>query len=276
MSGLSWEAIKKWGSFLLPVIGTGIIMATANASAPQPYKLGPPGAYFSDAKSLKLLATALAGDLAGARQLVAEGADPNDEGPKSNASQRLRLLHYAIAAKNGPALDILLAVGADPELVVAGSGRAFIFALHWDNVEMLARLLDARPVTSLSHSTLKTLLFEAVVMSRQRCLALLLQRGAPIDLPNSAGYTIFMKAIDTGDFALAEWILQQGASVTNVTVAGVTPAYSLQNTLERVRPGTPAQQHLLRIKSLMAARGAVFPAPGPEAVRAQSGVAKPG
>jgi len=253
---------------LLPSIGI-IIMTSISASSAPVFKLNAPKEYFGDPKTLNLLAASLAGDLAKARQLVAEGANPNEEGPRSNPNNRLRLLHYAIAANNPRAVKVLLAVGADPELSAQGFGRSFLFALTLKNVEMLSLLLDLRPIATLSRDTIDYLLFDTVTDNSPQCLELLLKRGAPIDFRDKSGYTVMMRAIDAQDYEMAEWLLKQGASVHIEAKGGMTPAYSIQYDLQKFKPGSPTYNKVLHLKKLMEERGAIFPAASPEEVRAK-------
>jgi len=259
---------------MLRTLGLSIglmLMMTGTSGAAPVFKLKAPAEYFSDAKTLALLNAALAGDLARARQLVVEGANPNDEGPKDKPN-RIRLLHYAIAANSAQALKVLMAVGADPELKAEGFGRPFLFAMTLENVEMLSLLLDIRPIKSLSRQTLKLMLFESVRQPCPRCLELFLKRGAPIDFPNGAGDTILIDAMDAQDYDLAEWILLQGAAVVREpTLSGTTPANTVQFHLNKFIPGSPTYNKVLHLKQLMEARGAVFPALSPKEIRESRG-----
>ena len=85
-------------------------MATTAFAAPA-FHLKEPRAYFSDEKVLALLDAAISGDSAKAKQMVGASADPNAEGPQGSGG-RIRLLHYAIAAKNSGAAAILMAAMA--------------------------------------------------------------------------------------------------------------------------------------------------------------------
>ena len=71
---------------------------------------------FFQGQPLALLQAALAGDAALARQLVAQGVDPNSHGPAAESKNvpQLTLLNYATGLQNERAMAILLAVGADP------------------------------------------------------------------------------------------------------------------------------------------------------------------
>ena len=244
-------------------------MITSNASGAPSFKLKTPKDYFSDQKARDLLSAALAGDLKQAKQLVACGANPNEEGPRNNPYNRIRLLHYAIAAKNQRAVNVLMDVGADPELSAQGFGGAFDFAMTLQDLEMLSMLLDLRPIKTLSKDTIEDLLFESVTDNCPKCLELFLKRGAPIDFQDGSGYTVMMRAIDAQDFGMAEWLLREGASVHIEAKGGMTPAYSIQYDLQKFRPGSPTHDKVLHLKKLMEERGAVFPAPSPAEVKAK-------
>lgn len=237
------------------------------------FKLKGPQEYFINEKDQQLLAAAMGGDLTKAQQLVTQGANPNEEGPPSNKYNRLRLLHYAIAANNQRAVKILMMVGADPELVAIGYGGAFDFAMTLDDAKMLSFMFDLRPIMSLKKDSVDDLLAEAVIKKRQRCLELFIQRGAPIDQQDSAGYTIMMRAIDTHNYELAEWLILKGASVYIVAKSGMTPAYSIEYDLRKYKPGSPPYKKVQHLMKLMEERGAKFPATNPVDIR--EGRAKP-
>lgn len=244
-------------------------MMMTNVNGAAAFILNAPQEYFADTQSLALLSAALEGNLAKAQQLVAAGANPNDEGPRDNQYNRLRLIHYAIAANNGRAVKILMAAGSNPELDAEGFGSAFLFAMTLQNMEILSQMLDARPIDTLSKDTLEDILFQSVSRPCRKCLELFLKQGAPIEFPDGSGYTMLMRAIDAQDYELAEWLLQQGASVHVESNGGMTPAYSVQYDLQKFKLGTPTYNKVLHLKSLMEARGAVFPALSPKQVKAR-------
>lgn len=266
---MSQKVAKTVKRLLLLMWCIGVVMI-ADETQSSPFKLNPPQYYFQDSKDLALLEAALQGNNTKARELVTKGADPNAEGPASNRSNRLRLLHYAIAKNSTEAVTVLVSVGADPEIdTIGGAGSPFHFTLSLDSIEMLSLLLDLRPVQLLSDDTIRHLLFESVVLSRPRCLELLLKKGVPVDFLDKSGHTIMMRAMDAQDFDLAEWLILNGASVHTEANGGMTPAYSIQYDLQKFRPGTPTHDKVLRLKKLMEKRGAVFPAPSPAEVRAK-------
>jgi hypothetical protein len=266
-----YSRLRRAFYFVLLTIGVTVMFSFTATAAPS-FDLKAANYYFEESKSLALLDAAMAGKLATAKDLVAKGADPNAEGPLHNPHNRLRLLHYAIAAHNGQAVRVLVEVGADPELnTIGGGGPAFLFAVTLDNVDMLSLLIDLRPIKELSNEMLRHLLFESVIRSRPRCLDLLLQKGAPIDFRDKSGYTVMMRALDAQEYDLAEHLILQGASVAIEAKGGMTPAYSIEYDLQKFKPGSPTYNKVLHIKKMMEERGAVFPALSPAEVRAKRG-----
>ncbi len=245
-----------------------MVTSTSATEAPT-FKLGAPKTYFDDPKTLALLEAALAGDFARARELVADGVSPDTEGPKDNPYNRLRLLHYAIAAGSVPAIRTLIRVGANPELDTQGAaGLPLLFAETLDKSELLSLMLDLRPVDTFSAQTRKLLMFHAVAEGRPRCLAVVLKHGVPIDLADDAGGTVLIRAIDAQDYDLAIWLLQQGASAT-IRPRDMTAAWSIEFHLKKFVPGSPMYLKVLQLKELAAQKGAVFPAKSPAQYRAE-------
>lgn len=257
---------RVWCS--IKIIGA-ISMMTSCVNAGSSFDLRPPQHYFQDTKTLKLLSAAMAGDATAAKEYVAVGADPNDEGPLDSDYIRLRLLHYLIAAKKPDAVRILLNVGADPELSVRGYGNAFLFTITLDYPEMMTMLLDFRPLKTLHIETVEDMMFVSARHNCISCLEHLLDRGAPIDYPDGADFTIMMRAMDAENYDLVQSLLLRGASVHIETTCGITPAYSVQFHLNKYKVGTPTYNKVLRLKELMQERGAKFPALTPAEVRAK-------
>lgn len=240
------------------------------ASPPAPvFKLAAPATYFDNAADRALLEAALAGDLARARDAVAHGASPEAEGSRDNPYNHLRLLHYAIAADSEPAIRTLISVGASPESVALGSaGLPLLFAETLDRPELLSLMLDLRPVGSLAPRTLEIMMSHAVMEDRPRCLAVLLQHGVPIDIPDDAGGTILTSAIDAQDYDLARWLIEQGASVT-IDAHDVSMAWTIEFHLRKYVPGSPTYAKVLLLQQMAQARGAQFPAKSPKQRRAE-------
>jgi hypothetical protein len=272
-----WRWLRPACLAALTLTGSLTMALPMPPSLPAPtFKLDAPAAYFDDALTQSLLSAALAGDLTQAKEAVARGASPDAEGPKSNPYNHLRLLHYAIAAGSVHGIRTLLAVGADPEIETLGSaGLPLLFAESLDKPELLSLMLDLKPVDTLLPRTKKLLMFHAVSERRPRCLAVVMKHGVPIDYPDDAGQTVFMRALDGQNYELAKWLLEQGASVT-IDAHDMTVAWSLQYDLDRFAPGSPTYQKVLELKQMAEQRGAQFPAKSPKQRREERKAASGG
>ncbi len=275
------RALRRWlraaSLAALALTGSSIMALPLPPSLPAPkFKLATPAAYFDDAPTQSLLAAALAGDLARAKDLVARGASPDAEGPKDNPYNHMRLLHYAIAAESVSGIRTLLAVGANPEVDTQGSaGLPLLLAETLDKPELLSLMLDLRPVDTLAPRTKKLLMFHAVAEGRPRCLAVVMAHGVPIDYPDDAGNTVLMSAIDTQDYDLAAWLMEQGASVT-VVAHDRTIAWSLEFHLAKYKPGSPTYEKVLMLRQMAEQHGAQFPAKSPKQRREERKAASSG
>lgn len=251
-------------------LSDGAVMGFFDYKQPSQYKLQKPEYHFSDPAVQSLVKAALAGDKETALKLVADGVDPNAQGttePGSNFG--FSPLHYAIAAGSSQGIRLLVELGANPELKAKNMGMPLLFAIILNNVDILSLLLDLKPVDKLSPTTQQHLLFESARRDAPACLELLLQRGVPLDIKDSAGYNLFLRALDMQYFDLALWLLKRGSAIDFLAGGDLSPAYSVQFDLERMKEGSLKKQLLLEIKQLMQTKGAVFPAESPDQIRAR-------
>ncbi|PWC34657.1 hypothetical protein TSO352_24790 [Azospirillum sp. TSO35-2] len=244
-------------------------MAFFQQGKPTEVSVKPTAHYFTDAATRALVDAALAGDLARAKQAMAAGGDPNARGAVPPGSPTgFSPLHYALAVDNEPAVRILVALGADPEREAGDMGMPLLFAITRNDPKQLALLLDLKPVDRLAERTQQHLLFESARRNAPGCLELLVQRGVPVDVKDSVGYTLLLRSIDMGDLDLTLWLLQRGAAAEFHTPNGMSPAYSIEFELNN-KGGSPERRaKLIEIMRVMKERGAVFPAVDPKEYRA--------
>jgi ankyrin repeat protein len=139
-------------------------------------------------------------------------------------------------------------------------GSPLLFAVILNNQELLSQLLELKSVDKLSPTTQQQLLFESARRDAPGCLELLLQRGVPIDIKDTAGFTLFLRSLDMGEFDLSLWLLQKGAAIDFLAGGKLSPTDSVLFELSRMEEGDPDARLLLEIKRLMQERGAIFPA----------------
>ncbi len=227
------------------------------------YSLKQPAQYFTDPMSLALLTAAVANNLEEAYRLVYAGANPNDEGPRLPLdANKLRLLHYSIAANSSPAVRILIKVGANPDLIAQHNGSPVDFCILLENERMLDFLLDLYPISKLSSNTVSNAMFEAVLHGDRATVETLLRRGVPVNIKDSAGYTPLMRAISAEKFEVVELLLEHNASVHVNPPSGVTPVRQIVRMSNRYKVGSDTWLKIQHIIELMRRKGAVFPSSG--------------
>ncbi|MFG6462502.1 hypothetical protein ACG04Q_13065 [Roseateles sp. DXS20W] len=244
-------------------------MGAANADTPDARapKLARPEAFFQG-PALDLLRAALADDEAGARRAVAQGANPNAQGPAATSKSvpQLTLIHYAAGVRNPRAMAILLAAGADPLFKPRDDdGDAFLFAVVRHDAQMLDALLQLYPLARIPPKRQSQLAFYCLSFNARNCLQILFDHGLPLDVRDSAGYSLFMRALNQEDLDTAEWLLaEKQVPVQDVMSSGggftVTPANMVQRALTEVfKPGSPPYRRYEKFKRIMEQRGIVFP-----------------
>ena len=220
---------------------------------------------FFQGQPLALLQAALAGDGAQARQLVAQGVDPNSHGPAdlSKAVPQLTLLNYATGVHNERAMAILFAVGADPLFEPREEdGDAFLFAIVRHDAKMLDVLFRLFPLARVPPKRQSDNAFAALRFGANDCVKVMFEHGMPPGIQDSRHYNLFMESLNLEDFDAAEWLLVDIKVPLNdaVTVLGVTPANMVQRALDEVfRPGSPTYKRYEKFKRIMEQKGIVFP-----------------
>ena len=233
--------------------------ASAAEAAPA---LGPAEKYF-DPQPAALVRAALANDAMRVRELVAAGANPNSQGPRSNSKNtpQITLLGYAVSQRSEAALRLLIQAGADPLFRPRDDdGNAFVFTIVRKDSEMLDALYRAWPIAKVPSDTQAENAFSAMGFNCNDCLKVMFKHGLPVGVQDSLGNNLFMEAMSREDFETAEWLLKDiGVPLDSETVRGVNSANILQSDLSRYRPGTPTHDALLRLQAVMQARGVAFP-----------------
>lgn len=254
-------------------LGLGSAQAEVpDARAP---RLAEPEKFF-DGPSLALLRAALAGDEAGVGQAVAQGANPNAQGPKSTskATPQLTLLHYAVGVGNERAMALLIRAGADalfkprPE-----DGPALSFAILRKDPEALNSILRLWPVTRIPSDVQWRLADAALMFGTKPCLEVLFKHGMSPGVTDSLHKNLFMKALQAESLDVAEWLLMEiGTPLDTMDTGGSTPPNMVQRALnEKYRPGTPTHNRYLKFKAFMESKGVVFPVETSAEWRARQG-----
>ena len=254
-------------------LGMGAAQADeADARAP---KLAAPEKFF-DGPPLALLQYALAGDEAAVRRAIAQGVNPNAQGPTTTDKNKpqLTLLHYAVGVRNVRAMTLLIAVGADPLFKPRpDDGPAMSFPILRGDAATLDALFRLWPISKVPERLQISMAKSTIPFHCRPCLEVMFKHGMSPGIVDVTKYNLFMVALSYEDLDLAEWLLTEiRVPLDTMTSYGLTPANYVQGDLARYRPGTPTHNRYLKFKAYMERQGIQFPVETSAEWRARMGV----
>lgn len=150
-------------------------------------------------------AAGIAGDPELTRMLLEAGADPTDERDGCHGNE---VLYHACEFPDPTCAMLVIDAGARQDLVDYDLGRA----LNFPNPQMIEMFCTHGARASAAH------LHQALWRRRPpRTVAVLLDAGAPIDVPDEHGLTALRVAVRWGDEAVAAVLRERGADTAAVT-----------------------------------------------------------
>lgn len=177
-----------------------------------------PGKAFANPGNAPLADAVAGGDDALARQLIADGANPNAEDDQGQP-----LLQWAMKRGDRGAFRLLLALGADP----ARGNRDGRTALHLAAMGKSPDWLDALLEHGMSPDTPNTVtgataLYDALRADSDENLGVLLRAGARLDVADRNGTTPLHQAALVKDSAAVLRFLEAGADPRATDRTGAT------------------------------------------------------
>ena len=164
------------------------------------------------------------GNLDKVLELLKNGLDVNEHSPSKD---RLTALHYAVIYNQSNIVQVLLANGADINVVdYAGYTPLHAVAQH-GHKEIVALLLEKGEKINATNTCSDTPLHVAAKHGHKDVVALLLEKGEEINATNTWGHTPFHFAAEVGDKDVVALLLEKGANVNATTTDtwGDTPLH---------------------------------------------------
>ena len=222
-----------------------------------------PADEFFDGRQLELARAIDRNDM-NALRANAAGVDLSAAGRKE-----MTLLWYAMVGSGTPHLDAiktLVSLGVDPDTQIAqGLGSALDYAFLSKETHILKAMLDGG-LSPNHRSPKQKLMLQRAVAASLAHTKLLLERGTEIDAQDSIGGTALDASLTKDKPEIGLYLLQHGANFNTVTVNGVTPAWTIKWTLDRLQR-SPLRTQFEELRDLMIAKGAKWPPDPPEVVR---------
>lgn len=216
------------------------------------------GHYLEMAKAIET------GDMPRLKQL-AQGQDLLLKG-----EQDMDLLWFAILREQFDAISALIALGVNPDAQIAqGLGSALEAAFQkQDDPRFLRAMLDGGLDPNHRYPQRKLMLQRGVAAGLAH-VQLLLARGTRINDQDSIGANALYEAINRVKPDIAAYLIEQGADVHAPTVNGVTPAWSIHESIEEMRPGQPVRAQFEQLRERLIRQGETWPPLTPAQVRVQ-------
>ena len=165
-----------------------------------------------------LVTAAKAGDFAGVRAQLAEGAELDAQGADGATA-----LHWAVQHGEAEVVAALLEAGASPDIATRNGVTPLALAALLGNPELVGRLLDAGADPNERSQEGQTALMLAARNGRPEAVRALLARGADVNAVEPfRGQTALMWAAGEGNVAALELLVEHGAVLELRSTAGFT------------------------------------------------------
>ena len=170
-----------------------------------------PKRVFSDAKLVALAKAAQTADLGTVQKLLAQGVNVNAAGDIPGG-KRMTVLVFAVLAPRIEPLQLLLAAGADPNVVYEGSTSPLFFSIGKQDPRFVEVLLAARSNPNGS-SPSGSLLGEAMIKGKNEAVKLLLDAGADANGTHGSD-ALLLNSVYWEKLQYFPLLIERGAKVT--------------------------------------------------------------
>ena len=184
---------------------------------------------FGSPKAAALYAAAAGGDMARARKLIADGADPD-----SRNAREMSLLGVAMKEGNRTAFDNLLELGASPSHLGQARDTPMHMAAILEDSYWLKTMLQRGASTEGKNKLGETPLFAALGPNTEANVRLLLDAGANIHVRNNNDETLVHKAASINSYGDVLRFLELGVDPRATDRWGYTFQYAFFNTPENL------------------------------------------
>lgn len=206
-----------------------LLAAAVLAAAPPPAKTDPDG-------TTALHWAAHNEDLAGARKLVAAGADVKAANRYGETP-----LSLAAANGNGALVELFLKAGADANAALPGGETMLMLAARAGKVEAVRALMKAGAnVNAREAKSGQTALMWAAAEGNGEAVGALLAAGADLNARLDSGFTAFLFAVREGHIGVVRTLLKAGADVNDTVKIGAYTGKKFGQVRGGPRAGTSA------------------------------------
>lgn len=174
--------------------------------------------YYADAADINLQIASSKGDCNEILRLMSKGADVNNL-----TGQNARPLHYAVSEGKKAATEILLLLGASPDLTDSFGNTPLTVAVRANNLEISELLIRYGAGTTVGDNKGSTPLHHSAALGFFYLADMLLYYESPLEVYDTEGNTPLMISVWAGYYDITDLLLSAGANPNAVDIKGFTP-----------------------------------------------------
>ncbi len=174
--------------------------------------------YYTDAVDINLQIASLKGDCNEILRLMAKGADVNNF-----IGKNARPLQYAVAEGKKPAAEILLLLGASPDLTDYYGNTPLIVAVRANNLEISELLIRYGAGITVGDNKGSTPLHHSAALGFFYLADMLLYYESPMEVYDAEGNTPLMISVWAGYHDITDLLLSAGTDPNAADKKGFTP-----------------------------------------------------
>lgn len=174
--------------------------------------------HFTDAVDINLQIASSKGDCNEVLRLVAHGADINNF-----IGKNARPLHYAVAEGEKAAAEILLLLGASPDLTDIFGNTPLTVAVRANNLEISELLIRYGAGITVGDNKESTPLHHSSALGFFYLADMLLYYDSPLEVYDTEGNTPLMISVWAGYYDITDLLLSAGANPNAADKKGFTP-----------------------------------------------------
>lgn len=220
---------------------------------------------FTDVRLQKLLRAAKKGDKSKVESFISAHVNINTEGKDG-----ITPLHWFLLKQDKLGFEILLKVGADPNVNPKTEQNVIVTAAAIENLDYLSLLLQYGGNPNIIAAGNQTPLMKCANNVRIKAIDLLLQHGANINQQVFDGTTALLSSAMQDEYEAVLYLLHKGADFLIPQNTGGTVAYLVH--VSNLAKGTRRYDYKEKVRDFLISKGVFFPPDTPVEIRKRYGL----
>lgn len=252
---MQWLKRIKWGCLFIASLLTACNLGGRSMEARELF----------DPATAALLENIRKGNESAAKEALAQGVKLNVHGKEGVTPLQWLILE----TRDKQAVTLGLKLGADPNFKSGYGNAAINMVPGFKDPDWLRIILDAGGDPNLLGSQGQPPLFGAIDEERWEGMALLLARGADLNIQDKMEMNSVIYASYLNKYEIVYWLMQHGAKTDAYDQTGSNLAWNVYDSESLMPKDAPQYPWLIKVKQVLEQTGTTFPPPSPREVRKQ-------